>query len=215
MPSLQVTRNKAKIRHSSLVTCHFKVKQGFTLIELLIVITIIGILASLTLATYGNTQQKARDGVRKSDLGQIRRALELAKSDCSSAAYYPAGFSGDQYEQFDGLQLYLADTDLNYMSGSVPDDPKNVTEGSLNYKYGYSLLSSQQTNVCADGDGDATYTEQSGSSQFTLSALMERGPSDSESYKSREKCKNKPGPDGDTTDWTGSAYAGYYVVCSS
>src|SRR3989338_3663907 len=66
-----------------------KAKSAFTLIELLIVITIIGILASLTLASFGNAQAKGRDGVRKSDLAQMKRALELAKSDCSGAAYYP------------------------------------------------------------------------------------------------------------------------------
>src|SRR3989344_9497938 len=94
--------------------------KGFTLIELLIVITIIGILASLTLASYSGTQQKARDAVRKSDLAQIKRALELAKSDCSGNAFYPgtttpgttiAGAVND-YNNF--LKPYLPAAALKY-----------------------------------------------------------------------------------------------------
>jgi len=51
-------------------------KLGFTLIELLVVIFIIGILASLTLASYSGAQKQARDTQRKSDLNQYRNALE-------------------------------------------------------------------------------------------------------------------------------------------
>lgn len=55
--------------------------RGFTLIELLIVIVIIGILSSFLLANYIGIRQRARDGVRKSDLRQIQSALELYRSD--------------------------------------------------------------------------------------------------------------------------------------
>jgi len=52
------------------------IQFGFTLIELLIVISIIGILASLTLVSYSGAQKQARDSQRKSDLGQIKNSLE-------------------------------------------------------------------------------------------------------------------------------------------
>ena len=53
-----------------------KINVGFTLIELLVVIAIIGILASLSLVSYGGAQKQSRDTKRKSDLAQYRNALE-------------------------------------------------------------------------------------------------------------------------------------------
>lgn len=64
----------------------FSIHRGFTLIELLITITVIGILAAIGTATYATAQQKARDSQRKSDLTQIKKAMELAKSDCQGGA---------------------------------------------------------------------------------------------------------------------------------
>ena len=62
-------------------------KNGFTLIELLIVMVIIGILATIGLATFASSQMKSRDAKRKSDLQQISRALELYYND---KGQYPA-----------------------------------------------------------------------------------------------------------------------------
>jgi len=41
--------------------------KAFTLIEMLVVISLIGILAALALASYAGTQKQARDTNRKSD----------------------------------------------------------------------------------------------------------------------------------------------------
>lgn len=62
-------------------------KRGFTLIELMIVISIISLVAAFGLATnYRAAQKTARDGKRKSDLEQIRSALEMYYAD---KGYYP------------------------------------------------------------------------------------------------------------------------------
>lgn len=56
-------------------------KQGFTLIELLIVVVIIGILVTLITANFVGVRQRGRDAQRKSDLGQIKSALEIYRAD--------------------------------------------------------------------------------------------------------------------------------------
>jgi len=175
-------------------------KHGFTLIELLIVISIIGILAAITAASYNSAQQKARDGVRKSDLTQIKKALELAKSDCQGSAYYPVMAGADEYARFDNLQTHLADTDLKYMT-PVPDDPTN--SGTL--RYGYNTNASATANTCQNAATPPAQTL-SGSTDFMLRALLERGTTDPDSAKTFTACAGKPG-------MPGSA-GGYYYVCN-
>lgn len=89
--------------------------SGFTLIELLIVISIIGILASLTVASFANAQAKGRDTRRKADLDALKKALELARQDTPGAYYYPA------------TTTPLAPTYIK----TLPTDPKTQT----NYTY--------------------------------------------------------------------------------
>ncbi len=51
-------------------------QKGFTLIELLIVMTIIGILASIAAPSYQRSVIKARETVLMEDLYQMRRAID-------------------------------------------------------------------------------------------------------------------------------------------
>ena len=64
-----------------------KKQEGFTLLELLIVIVIIGILAVLIVPNLASGPQRARDSQRKSDLRNIKTALETYYNDKNG---YPA-----------------------------------------------------------------------------------------------------------------------------
>jgi prepilin-type N-terminal cleavage/methylation domain-containing protein len=52
--------------------------KGFTLIELLLVIAIIGLIATVSIASVGGARAKGRDEKRVTDLKQIQKALELS-----------------------------------------------------------------------------------------------------------------------------------------
>lgn len=83
--------------------------RGFTLIELLVVIAIIGILVAVGTVSYQRAVQLSRDSKRKTDLEQIRQALETYRSEIGS---YPS------------TNTWEADLVPDYIS-SIPSDPKS------------------------------------------------------------------------------------------
>lgn len=51
--------------------------NGFTIVELLIVIVVIGVLASISIAAYNGVQARARNVDRQSDVNAIAKALAI------------------------------------------------------------------------------------------------------------------------------------------
>lgn len=181
--------------------------KGFTLIELLIVISIIGILASLTLASYGSAQAKARDGVRKSDLAQLKRALELYKADCDSGSWYP-NVTDNQIVSGSTLYALLAQsgagaTAVPYMN-PVPKDPTNVSPLQYSYTPASGATTSGAVVVCPSSTGTQAQT---GVASYYMKVRLER-INDGDGLKSFNACSNKLA--------AGTTYTqGDYYVCNN
>jgi len=209
------TNFKSLIGHWKLEIGNWKFQSAFTLIELLIVISIIGILASLTLASYSGAQQKARDGIRKSDLAQMKRALELVKADCKGAAYYPIIPNTSSVDHYNKLGAYLTNSNLKYIS-STPKDPKDTSP----YQYEYKTSDGSTILDKCPSETSVGAFDKDGADNYSLWVKLER-TSDADAAASRLKCFGKPGPkwtdpgETPTTPGTNTDYAGYYVICNN
>jgi prepilin-type N-terminal cleavage/methylation domain-containing protein len=99
-------------------------KSGFTLIELLVVVAIIAILALIVLLALNPVEmaRRSRDSRRLSDMGTIRRAIDLALTD--KQALTPAGpmviNPTTNVTDFDGNGL-----DISKYISVIPQDPIN------------------------------------------------------------------------------------------
>ena len=58
-----------------------RTQRGFTLIEVLIVMVIITILAGISVAMYGNSTWQAKESVLKTDLKEMREAIDAYHAD--------------------------------------------------------------------------------------------------------------------------------------
>lgn len=63
-----------------------KINKGFTLIELLVVVAIIGVLATIVLASLNSARTKAKDAAIKSEVRQAINLLSLNYNDYQSYA---------------------------------------------------------------------------------------------------------------------------------
>lgn len=97
-----------------------KKEQGFTLIELLVTISLIAVLSAIAIVYYGNTNQKARDNKRRSDLEQVRAALEMYRSQQGT---YPTTSSWN---------TMIGDLQAGGYINQEPEDPRS---GSYSYYY--------------------------------------------------------------------------------
>ena len=108
----------------------FKVKTlGFTLIELLVVISIIGILAGLTLTGFSAARKNARDTQRKSDLAQYKAALEAYAA--NNGGKYPEGNGASMNNN----SIFKDEGDIipNYLPAKIADplEGRAACDGSL------------------------------------------------------------------------------------
>jgi prepilin-type N-terminal cleavage/methylation domain-containing protein len=100
-------------------------RSGFTLIELLVVIAIIGILAALVLISVSTARSKARDAQRKTDMREVKIALEVYKA--ANNGKYPstggAWWSSEPGSAWYPGADYIPGLSPTYYSATLPRDP--------------------------------------------------------------------------------------------
>lgn len=133
--------------------------KGFTLIEIMVAIAIVGVLATIGLVLYSQTQKAGRDSKRKGDIRTIHNALESIKlatgsypTPPASGKYYSCGvLSGSQCPSPTVTGNWTSNVSGSsggsYFSGAAaPVDPINAYVGNSNYAYSYDMFG----NVCAE-----------------------------------------------------------------
>lgn len=106
-------------------------QRGFTLIELLIVMTIIGILASIVVPNYQRNLIKAREAVLMEDLYQMRRAIDAYFADNIS---YPDSLEAlveGKYLRDIPRDPFTQSTETWEEIPPTPNDEGEVAEGGL------------------------------------------------------------------------------------
>jgi prepilin-type N-terminal cleavage/methylation domain-containing protein len=139
-------------------------QKAFTLIELLVVIAIIGVLVTIVVVAIDPIRliNNAKDSTKRSDLQQIKAAMQLYYNACK--AYPPTLPTG----RWDGTDFAVSCDDNTTFMNEVPDDsgtaysyavsPAACTTACTSYAVG-AVLSNPSTDdnetvsiQCADPD---------------------------------------------------------------
>jgi len=124
--------------------------RGFTLIELIVVMSIIGVLATLIINNLNDARARARDTKRKQDLNQLKTAIRLYYNDNQSypndafGRYLPycGGTGTDNCQQGDQFSV---DT-TTYMN-QLPEYQYDQTESGENFVLKVILENPSDPNI--------------------------------------------------------------------
>ncbi len=143
-----------------------KHNKGFTLIELLVVIAVIAILAVLIIIRIGSSAADARDARRKSDLAQVRTAIEsyLAKAGDVDNTVTAEDLTKANIEET-ALDCFIDTDDSDghkpsyYLAGGdYPEDPSSTTATRVYYEYTCNTTDDMWTVTATLDDGSTTFS---------------------------------------------------------
>jgi prepilin-type N-terminal cleavage/methylation domain-containing protein len=131
--------------------------RGFSLVELLIVVTVLGVLATIGATVYKGNTENAKDQQRLRDLNSIKQALELYRHDERS---YPKVI-----------------TDLAKYLSPIPADPQALAGKQYAYATSPSSCATDRRNckafvVCAKKQGNKAYTAPTGCATVACSGTV-------------------------------------------
>jgi prepilin-type N-terminal cleavage/methylation domain-containing protein len=143
MTTMRFRNNHAAFQHSLAIRAHFAPNRarGFTLIELLTVITIIGILAGLSVTIVGLASRKNKEARVKGELTRLIAAIENYKD---KMGFYPPDSKKPSTNQL-----------FYELSGTVFNDGKFIVPGRLEGLQGNTI----QTAFDVEGFSNSARTK--------------------------------------------------------
>lgn len=154
-----------------------EVFKGFTLVELLVVISVVAVVASVTVVFLGQTRASARDGKRQTEIHTLETTLQQYHSDHGNYPKEETGIIIEEKYQDEAGTFYMEMKD-EYLPSS-PEDPlygsgkTYVDAEGVDRDYGYRYVTNDDGSEYAlfnglETSGDYIESYSSGSAGGTL-----------------------------------------------